>query len=346
MSANDRVVVLTSSRGISRDALLLTICLLTAFVLRLAVILAQRDQLTLDRDAYLGIAQSVADGRGYSSPGSTIPTAFRPPLYPLCLAFGFRLLAPALVVALINLITGVVTVWLVAEIGRRLELGWVRFLAAAIIAVDPLLVQYASRAMTESLCTMLAALWLWSIIGLKPRSKAWAFGCGTCFGLLALCRPTFWLIPGLCGLWWLLHFWMTSDRTVRRERIGEAVWSTMGTAVVVAPWLIRNILVMGAPILTTTHGGYTLLLGNNPVFHEQVVQKPWGTTWPDDSQKAWEAELANRLEHAVGQDASEMERDKWQSAEARSFLFSHPRETGIESIVYGVPPRRVTRQAA
>lgn len=327
MSENDRAIVLTRPPGFPRDAVLLALCLIGAFALRLAIILAQRDQLFVDRDAYLGIAQSVADGRGYSSPGTTIPTAFRPPLYPLSLALGFKLFSPAFVVAAINLIAGVVTVWLVVQIGQKLELGWLGFLAAGIVAVDPLLVQYSSRAMTESFCTLLAALWMWSVVCLKSDSKWRAVGCGVAFGLLALSRPTFWLVPGFCAVWWAFQYVTSSDRLLQRERIREAFFASLGTVVTVGPWVIRNMLVMGAPILTTTHGGYTLLLANNPVFYEQVVQKPWGTIWPDDSQKAWESDLQSKIESAVGKDASELQRDRWQSTEAKNYISGHLRET-------------------
>ena len=34
----------------------------------------------------------------------------------------------------------------------------------------------------------------------------------------------------------------------------------LGLSLVVVPWGIRNLIVFGRPIITTTHGGYTLLL--------------------------------------------------------------------------------------
>ena len=36
---------------------------------------------------------------------------------------------------------------------------------------------------------------------------------------------------------------------------------------VLSPWMIRNLLVFGEPVWTTTHGGYTLALANNPVYY-------------------------------------------------------------------------------
>ena len=55
-----------------------------------------------------------------------------------------------------------------------------------------------------------------------------------------------------------------------KTRLGRNLANVAGLAVaaaaVMSPWAIRNQQVFGKPILTTTHGGYTLWLGNNPSF--------------------------------------------------------------------------------
>ena len=50
-------------------------------------------------------------------------------------------------------------------------------------------------------------------------------------------------------------------------------------AVVLSPWVARNQVQFGRPIVTTTHGGYTLLLGNNPAFYEYLRSGEWGSVW-------------------------------------------------------------------
>ncbi|MEX0820455.1 MAG: hypothetical protein WD070_12715 [Pirellulaceae bacterium] len=47
----------------------------------------------------------------------------------------------------------------------------------------------------------------------------------------------------------------------------------------ISPWVIRNYAVFGVPKATTTHGGYTVLLGNNPSFYRYLREAPRGTTW-------------------------------------------------------------------
>ena len=324
----------------SRGGLIGTIlCLFVGFVLRLAIILNQPNQLTEDRDVYLGIATNLAEGRGYSVPNSTSPTAFRPPLYPLGLAAGMMWFSPAIVVAGINLLTGICTIWLTIGLGERLQLGSLRFVAAMLTAVDPLLVLYTAQPMTESLCTCLATLWLWSMMGLSmvgvarqdhPQRPVDSLCTGIVFGLLVLCRPAFWLIPLVWGFGELLGIAIRERKSpIRRWTRFPSVFATwasagVGAMLVVAPWLIRNGSVFGVPILTTTHGGYTLLLGNNPVFYQEVVMQPWGTVWERESLLGWQQELDSQIVRDLGAEASEIQRDQWHSQQAKKAISANP----------------------
>ena len=316
------------------------LCLFVGFVLRLAIILNQPTQLTEDRDVYLGIATNLAEGRGYSVPNSTSPTAFRPPLYPLGLAAGMMWFSPAIVVAGINLLTGICTIWLTIGLGERLQLGSLRFVAAMLTAVDPLLVFYTAQPMTESLCTCLATLWLCSMIGLEsmmgfarqehPQRSVDSLCTGIVFGLLVLCRPAFWLIPLVWGFGELLAIAIRERKSpIRRWRPSPSVFATwasagIGAMLVVLPWLIRNGIVFGVPILTTTHGGYTLLLGNNPVFYQEVVMQPWGTVWERESLLTWLRELESQIVRDLGPQASEFRRDQWHSQQAKKAISANP----------------------
>ena len=97
-----------------------------------------------------------------------------------------------------------------------------------------------------------------------------------------------------------------------------------GTLLVVVPWVVRNELVLGTPLLTTTHGGYTLLLANNSVFYDEVVDQQWGTVWSGESLARWQAKLDLRLERELGVDSSELARDRRQSELGREFIIAEP----------------------
>ncbi len=54
-----------------------------------------------------------------------------------------------------------------------------------------------------------------------------------------------------------------------------------------SPWALRNALVVGEPVWTTTHGGYTLALANNPAYYADVLNGPPGAVWSGPNQDAW-----------------------------------------------------------
>lgn len=303
--------------SIVRDPRLrLPIVLLIALGLRVAVAAFLYERLTVDVDSYLGIAQGLREGRGYSTPGTARPTAFRPPLYPLVLAGVAATVGEsrqALGIAALHVLLGTATVGFTWAAGRRLGLDRAAWWAALIVAVDPLLLQYAALPMTETLCAFLAAALIFvlsppplpppsesaSIVVPPRRSNGRGVAVGIVFGLFALCRPTVWAYGGLLGLCWIVdRIRRTEPRQRLRIAFGEFWPVFVGVLVVVGPWLGRNVVVLGRPIFTTTHGGYTLLLGNNPVFYREVVERPWGAAWSGESLDRWQ----QSLQRAIKQD--------------------------------------------
>ena len=71
------------------------------------------------------------------------------------------------------------------------------------------------------------------------------------------------------------------------------VCCSVAAGFVLTPWVIRNAVKFGAFIPATTHGGYTLLLGNNRVFFEEVVNGPSGR-WHGESLEQWQQEMKTR----------------------------------------------------
>src|SRR5690606_35279243 len=60
-------------------------------------------------------------------------------------------------------------------------------------------------------------------------------------------------------------------------------------AMIVGGWTLRNQRRLGQPIWATTHGGYTLLLGNNPPFYDYVRHGRFGVAWDaGDFFRKWE----------------------------------------------------------
>jgi hypothetical protein len=74
---------------------------------------------------------------------------------------------------------------------------------------------------------------------------------------------------------------------------------------IVGLWAARNYRALGRPVLATTHGGYTLLLGNNEGFYRYLANRGWGDVW--DSREL-DAEY-NEYRRACGYD--EVQADRW-----------------------------------
>jgi len=242
------------------------------------------------------------------------PTAYRPPLYPIVLsnlpAADGKHVSLALV-AVVHVLLGVGTVWLTYLTARRIvgssrreepaaestssaalvphgvrdllserDLPWL--LATVLVACDPILLNQQSLVMTETLAAFLAILALWCLARFHDHRYWWNAGlAGGVIGLAALCRPTFlpWLglVAALmiadCGL--RIAEW----RTRGLRSLANVAALAVVAAAVMSPWAIRNQQVFGKPILTTTHGGYTLWLGNNPSFFDWLRRDISGLPW-------------------------------------------------------------------
>ncbi|TWT95148.1 ArnT family glycosyltransferase [Neorhodopirellula pilleata] len=281
---------------------LLAIVLLVLIV-RGGLLLTRVDGLSDDPDAYRVIAETLARTGVFGLPvgdEGVKPTAFRPPLYPWVLSFltdsdGRLINFP---VAILHAILGTLTVLLTWDIARRLLGRTAAVVATVIVTLDPILMWQSTLVMTETLATFLtiAVFWWWVIrfqhgrdrtsnsceVSGVPNASVTAAGLGVLLSLAFLCRPTF-------LVWAILVIPMVMFAgpacSVRRGVI--AVVSFAIVAVVMAAWTARNVAVMGHPIWATSHGGYTLLLGNNESFYGYLRDQR--STWPWNS-PAWDAE--------------------------------------------------------
>lgn len=257
-----------------------------------------------------------------SSPRAPIPTAVRAPLYPLVLAatffsgFATRGVLGALHVAL-----GTLTVVGTWHLGRLWQLpAGVCLIGATLVTVDPILLVHSTELMTETLATFLAVATLIALTYCAgANSTSWAMVAGLLAGLCVLCRPEFlvWLIAAAVA------FPFVAQRSRKPLRLGVYL---AAAALTLAPWAIRNYRVFERPIITTTHGGFTLLLANNPDYYEHLRSAPWGTVW--DGQPVYQQWLEKRG-RAPGQTPdndprSEVSDDRWAYRQAFAHIRAEP----------------------
>jgi 4-amino-4-deoxy-L-arabinose transferase-like glycosyltransferase len=146
-------------------------------------------------------------------------------------------------------------------------------------------VNQSGLVMTETLAALLSALALLCLTRLGEAPTVWrAAAAGGVLAAASLCRPTFLAclaVVAACAWLW----------SARGRRLPLVSALAVAAAVTLGPWTLRNHRQLGRPIATTTHGGYTLLLGNNFAFYQRLRQTPFGGLW--DASRL-QQELADR----------------------------------------------------
>jgi len=310
--------------------------LLIAFaaIVRIAAVAFWSGHLADDRDDYWTVARSYVE-HGFWTPFTPLPNSFRPPFLPLVLAGLLELGWGTIALGVMQIVLGTASVALTLVAGKRLGLGRLSFVAAALVACDPLLIAYTSYPMTETLFTFLVIALVTAAIpnslsAANPPGVGVSAGraavVGLLFGACALCRPTIWATALLAGVW--LGWESLRTRRLPRQLIIKATVAALTCAAVVAPWAIRNYKILGSPVVTTTHGGYTLLLGNNAEFFRHVAERPltelWSDREPDRFQQAWLARLIAQRQREIGYHADELAQNQWMYQQAWKSIAAQP----------------------
>lgn len=247
-----------------------------AFLARLAAVAAITGLHTAptpgsDEFEYDTYAWNVAQGNGYRGPSPNVEdhnhlTAYRPPAPSLLFAGLYVLFGhnPA-VVYVADAVLGALTVWLVFRITLRCFDERAAWVAAAFYAFYPIAIYYGLTLNSETFSTFLVCLFVWCCLGIKDeRAMRWTVGAGLSLGLILLSKPAFVFLLPLLPLW----AWSVCGRRIGLWR--RAVAIPFLAAALLAPWIVRNLLVMHAFIPFSTGGGSLLLQANN----RQVIEDP------------------------------------------------------------------------
>ncbi len=271
-SERPRGDVPTPSRGVRRivrRAPLWTVPVLVGAVVRVAYWAAVSPDWVPRSDArqYVDLARSIAAGDGFAAafPGGELhPTAFRPPLYPTLLAvptkvFGSEALWPG---RLLAIVIGLGVIALTVTYARRIAGDRAGLVAGLAVALVPSLVANDSVTMTESLGLLLVLGILVALL-----DDRWARAGALC-GLLLLTRPNAYLVAVVV----VVVLW----RSIGWRRAAAA----LGLCVlVVAPWVVRNAVVVGTPRLVTSDGFTLSAMYGPPALATGTFIDPTGDEW-------------------------------------------------------------------
>jgi 4-amino-4-deoxy-L-arabinose transferase-like glycosyltransferase len=185
-----------------------------------------------------------------------VQTAYRAPGFPMLLALVHLVFGRALIAErLAQVAVGVALVVLIYILGRRLFGPRTALAAAALAAVSPVLVLFDATLISEPLFTVLLLGALVAALAHRPAPA------GVLIGLAALTRPEgLALVPAVALL-----------LGTRRQ----ALTATLVAAACIAPWTIRNAVVLHAFVPVSTETGNTLAgTYNNASLHDARWRDP------------------------------------------------------------------------
>ena len=306
----------------------LTVIAMICIALRVAAVIwmpRDYDLLSRDPDGYGHLASRLAEGLSYSLPGSDVPSAYSPPLYPLVLAPLYAAglgdtPAPLLLAALLDALTCLALYALVRRMGGSLRaallaaLFWALYLPQAVLAV---------RLWTEPLAALLATALLWALTAGMRGGGRFRFILGGAFlGLGALARST--LLP--LGIAAAAAAAFASSGGLR-PRIGRLALALLACALIMLPWVVRNAASLGAFIPTTTHGGRTIYEGNCGLDDENFLRNIHAA----EARERFERLLLER-DGLHLRDLSEVERDRLYRAETIRIILRRPARYALLSL--------------
>lgn len=231
----------------------------------------------LDQMDYEGIAWSLAQGQGYTLEDKA--TARRPPgtsliLAPVYLVLGHSYIAGHLWFNLISAVTCPVAAWAVRpRLGSAMSL-----VVAAALAFDPAMIYYSIHFWSEPpFCLFLTLAIGFTLRALPSADVPIRFlpvttiilG-GIFWGFSILVRPQLALMIPILGVI------MFCSRSVRKMVQPIALIQCFVIAACLAPWLARNLVVIGKLTMATQVGGFTFAGAHNEItFADPAERGSW-----------------------------------------------------------------------
>lgn len=238
----------------------LPILLAVAFGLRMgAVVLAPEQHLSTNAEiAYLGGAHLLVEGKGFGDPSYPL---FTPPLYAGIIAILIHLVGEdQLSIKVVQALADSFTVIVIYFLAREIFDSETALISAAIWAIYPFSIYATLYVGPEAIFTLFLGLTLLLMVyAIKYQSWRHYSGAGILLGLATLIRGTTQFIP-LLFPFMLLYF----KRGTKRSIMNYGIF-LLSFIIIVAPWSLRNYLVLNDFIPVAAAGG-VFLYGSSEKF--------------------------------------------------------------------------------
>lgn len=299
-------------RGVPRRELaLLTATIVVGVVVRvLYVVLTRHHAIVADQIEYDLEGRFIAAGRWFWSTapfGIAHPSAWKAPGYPAWVGAWYALIGhhPTGVKLAQSILLGPATIVLTWLLARGLLGARIALVAAAVVAIYPLVWQWDGLLYSESLALPLTLAALVVVLGREPTPLR-AAGAGALIGVNLLVRPTsVILLAGAVVAWWVAAGW-------RRGSV-LAVLTVLLAVLVVAPWTYRNYRVEHGFLPISLQDGAAYGTFNRDSAHDPVYPYAWRPAPPSD------ADLLNR-----SRPVSDLTFRSRLDARALSYVRAHP----------------------
>ena len=215
----------------------------------------------IDEGIYRDWAVALATGQ------CTSRTAYEfSPLPAILFSLLYRVFGPSLlVVRLANIAMGTASICVIASIGRKVGGDRSGLLAGALAACYMPFIFYGVTLLKETFSVFMFSLFVLCLLkSLVGRNAVWCLFLGAVGALCLHIRGQFIVLLPVA-----LFAAVMADKELActpRERWKRVLSCALGTLLILAPFVIRNALVSGQFVLSTTQGGFNFYLGNHDLY--------------------------------------------------------------------------------
>lgn len=230
-----------------------------AFVLRVLWALVVPITPISDSQVYDALAWNISTRGAYAWQNGQM-TAYWPVGTAFIYSLPFRAFGHSYApIAALNVIVGVFTTALLMIVTRPLLSSAAALAAGIIYAVWPSQIEFTSILASELWFNCFVLLGLWASFGLARSWTTKGLVTGVFLAAASYVRPI--ALP-LVLLFALGLVWKGS--VARREIVRFCTLAIAAMALCIAPWTLRNLHVLGEPVLISTNGPANTWMGNNP----------------------------------------------------------------------------------
>lgn len=221
-----------------------------------------------DSFLYNVFAQNIANGTGYAFPDGNLTVYWPVGTSAIYASFYYLLGVSFLPIVLFNLVIGTAIVWLTYAIAHRYLNQAVASLAALLVAIWPILIQFTTILASELIfiALILVAIYIWGSKQLPVLLRAVVWGA-------LICGATY-VRPTALPLLFLLPILDALSGVSIRTCISQLIVAVITATILFAPWVYRNHIHFNQFILVSANGGANLWMGNNPQSNGGYMDLP------------------------------------------------------------------------